>query len=521
MTYADLVATAAVGTSQRPLPPVPDALLTGRMAEEPAAALLDAAAAYAVVRRAQLPVTTDVPVPEPAPADDLPLPPDRYVSALARLLGQLTDEQRTLPVALVSDLASEGLGWLQQAGWRLPDRLLVPVLQRAARDPDLALAAGAAIGGRGRWLAAFHPEWAAALSGSATASELSEAAWSEGDAAARMAYLTALRALDADRARDLVAEGWAKESVDDRVAFARVIAATASPSDEPFLTAALRDRSTRVAEAARPGLLRVPESALLVRLRDRARAAVTVRRGLLGRTVHLTPPDDDAAAVADGLTGGSYSRTPAENRLNALVASIPPSEWPDLVGVTATELLRAKADQSWTVVPGLVEAATLWRDAALADALVSAGVRTPALLRLLDAPRVAQLLSDPGAVIEPEAVLRLVESWPRPWQPRLAQSLGDWIQRQVAGGRPAAQAIPAPVLALAATAVPVPVARGWAHRLRDLAIDQRATVAVQRAARHAAAALTLRAGMYDDVRAAVDRTAAPTQPQQPYDEESR
>ena len=508
MTYAELVATAAVGTAQRPVPELPPGLVPDADAERtPAERLLDAAAAYAVARRANLLVTSSVAAPAGSEPDELEVPPERFIAALARQIGQITDDQRTLPLSTVIDLVVEALAWMGQVGWRLPERLLVPVLQRAGRDARIAQAATGALGERGRWLVALNPVWARAFTtGDDTAGgAIDDSAWQDGTPAVRLAHLASLRQRDPGSARALLEQTWSTEAVDDRVAFIELVVATAVSSDEELLQRALSDRSSRVAAAARVGLLRIPRSALLGRLRERAARAVAVQRGLLSRTVRLTPPDDDAAASADGLNAGTYSRTPAENRLNALVASIPPQEWPALVGVQAQELLRATAGESWSVAPGLAEAAVRWGDRDLATALVEAGLRSPDLLALVDDHRIARLLEDPSTQTSAASVNQLVAAWPRPWPPLLAGALGQWLQLQLTSKQTTA-AIPGDVIAAAATALPVQLARGWSHRLRDLSTDQRVGYGLQRAARNSAAALTLRAAMYDDVRAALDRS---------------
>ncbi len=506
MSYSDLVAAAAVGTSQRPLPVLPRGLVPEAGDEQtPADQLLDAAAAYAAVRRATLPLLIKVAAPDPAPAEATSVPPERFVAGLARLLGSLTDDQRPLPAATVRELLAEALGWVSAAGWRVPERMVVPVLERVAHDPGIRNAATAAVGERGRWLASLNPAWSGEAGPSVEQGERApDIWWWEGAPALRHAYLSALRSRDPDAARELLAEGWATEAVDDRIAFTSLMAATATEADESFLVAAQKDRSSRVTDAARPGLLRIPTAQLLDRLRVLAREAVTVRRDRPGGPVTLAPPGEDPATLADLSVPVTYSQTSAEQRLNALVASIPPTEWPGLVGVRASDLLTAETDQSWSVVRGLTDAALFWGDAELAADLVARGVHTPALLRLLHPSKVARLLDDPAFTIDPLTLQQLVESWPRPWPTTLAQAVGSWLQLHLSQGQATARAIPAGLVGAAAIGVPVVVARGWAERLRGLATDARVTPAVQRTARHTAAALTLRAAMYDDVRAARD-----------------
>ena len=102
-TFADLVAVAAVGTAQRPLPPLPEHLVPPGPADQSAATrLLDAAAAFAVVRRARLPVEHGLTGAATAPDDSGDPPPPRFVAALARALAV------ELPPNRCSALAADG-----------------------------------------------------------------------------------------------------------------------------------------------------------------------------------------------------------------------------------------------------------------------------------------------------------------------------------------------------------------------------------------------------------------------------
>ena len=511
-TFADLVAVAAVGTAQRPLPPLPEHLVPPGPADQSAATrLLDAAAAFAVVRRARLPVEHGLTGAATAPDDSGDPPPPRFVAALARALHLSPVESPPGGAAQADALLAESLTWVGQAGWRLPHRLVVPLLQRCSGSPSLTAAAESVLGPRGRWLAELNPAWAAiAAEGSPPRFARSdETAWTHGTSVERRAFLTELRRTDPDRARELLAATWSQEEPSERIVLLGVLTARTTPGDEDFLTAATHDRSPRVAEAARWGLLSIEGSALLERLRLRARRAVTVWGSGPGASVWLTAPDDDGSAVADGLGAATFSATPGENRLNALVAAIPPREWPGLAGVTASQLVAAGSAQSFGLSGGLTAAAVRWRDAELAAALVRAGDRTPALLALLDPEALVRLLDDPAAALPPTVVRQVVDGWPRPWPPALARSLGGWIQRQVSAREPGWATIQGGIWDLAASAAPIAVARGWAGRFRELGDDPRVPGPLQRRAHAAAGVLLVRAGMYDDVRAALEssRTA--------------
>ena len=153
MTFDALASIAAVGTGQRSsLPPVGAlaAYLPGPDEADPQAlayALLDSAAALAVVRRGTPAAAPGEPVP-PAPDDPFPEPPVHVISLLGPLLADDAGAIR-----LASDRAyvlAEALRLVAQAGMRLPHRLLGVALARR----DLRLFVQPVLGARGEWLLA-------------------------------------------------------------------------------------------------------------------------------------------------------------------------------------------------------------------------------------------------------------------------------------------------------------------------------------------------------------------------------
>jgi hypothetical protein len=203
-SLADLVTAATVGLSRRP---AEITALTGAAADhagvidaaDPAAALLDAAALYTVASRAGIRPTADVARPAPAPEETEPELPVRA----ANLLLQAAPDQ-TLLAAL---LTAAG-----RAGYRLPAPLLPALLDAAVRSKALRPAVASVLGARGRWLAAYRPDWqrvpsaASALDASPEADD-GPAPFSPAEAAATMSALTqgAIATPRPDLPRDLLA----------------------------------------------------------------------------------------------------------------------------------------------------------------------------------------------------------------------------------------------------------------------------------------------------------------------------
>lgn len=160
----------------------------------------------------------------------------------------------------------------------------MPALLDAARArTDLRAPALALAGARGMWLARLNPDWRFALRGGAGgAGELPdvtdgaavERLWQEGLFAERVALLGAVRAHEAAAAPRLLATTWATERAEDRLMFLDSLRAGLSPQDEPFLEAALGDRSRNVRATAAELLSALPGSALAGRMAERALACV-------------------------------------------------------------------------------------------------------------------------------------------------------------------------------------------------------------------------------------------------------
>lgn len=151
-SFEDLVTAATVGLSRRPMEIT---ALAGAAvghegvldAADPAAALLDAAALYTVASRAGVRPAADVASPAPAEQETAPELPTRAANLL--LQAAAPDQ------ALLADLLTAA----GQAGYRLPAPLLPALLDAAVRSKALRPAVASVLGARGRWLAAYRPDW--------------------------------------------------------------------------------------------------------------------------------------------------------------------------------------------------------------------------------------------------------------------------------------------------------------------------------------------------------------------------
>ncbi|MGP3688016.1 DUF5691 domain-containing protein [Streptomyces sp. IBSNAI002] len=326
--WEELVAAALLGTGRR---------RGGGPAGSPQA-LLDAAAVHTVRRRAGLRPAEAGPLPDPATRDPRPVPPAAARQRLAQLLAGRTGAGSGGRRGAAPDLTELLPQWLAAAGrhgYRSPAALVPALLDAARARTDLRPQALALAGARGRWLARLNPDWRFALrGGTGGAGELPdvtdrsgvERLWQEGLFAERVALLGTVRAHDAAAATHLLATTWATERAEDRLMFLDSLRAGLSDGDEPFLEAALGDRSRNVRATAAELLSALPGSALAGRMAERALACV----GPEG----VNPP----AACDTGMLRDGVIRTPPAGRgerawwLGQLVESAPLSCWPERFG---------------------------------------------------------------------------------------------------------------------------------------------------------------------------------------------
>ena len=157
-------------------------------------------------------------------------------------------------------------------------------LAAGTRSTELRPALVAAIGERGRWLARWNRDWRWAVDALPEAvggvSADAETIWQEGAAAERLAILRLVRGEDAARGREWLVAAWKQEKAEFRAEAIQVLAVGLSLADEDVLERALDDRSQGVRAAAATLLTRLPGSALLARMEERADAMLryTARR---------------------------------------------------------------------------------------------------------------------------------------------------------------------------------------------------------------------------------------------------
>jgi hypothetical protein len=289
-----------------------------------------------------------------------------------------------------AELLPEAFALLRRAGQRLPAGLLPAALAVGARTRALREELRAALGERGRWLAAFNAEWRWAAGEAHGQPALPAALWEEGAPEQRLAVLRQTRQEDSALAREWLVAVWKQEKADFRADALQALETGLAHEDEAFLEAALDDRSQGVRAQAARLLAGLPESAFAARMRERAGALLVFTpdpraggrlRGLVravtgrgtGNRLDANPPETlDPAWQRDGIAAKPPSGLGERAWwLTQVLAAVPPSYWSDRFAVSAPDLIAAagQSDWQWALLEGWTRAAMRARDRAWAGAL--------------------------------------------------------------------------------------------------------------------------------------------------------
>lgn len=433
-----LVSAALLGVERAGLPKAqgaPAALLDARAADDPAMEMLQTAAVLSVFRQAGwTPAPGAGPGSEPAPADDLPLCSHRAQRQLAEIL---QGEFRSL--------LPEWCRLAAAAGLRAPDELLPALLREMASFPGEEAMIEPILGRRGRWLAGRNPEWARSLAGD----EDHEVRWRDGDIDQRAGALAGIRGRDPDHARQLLEECWEEEAPREREKLVAALATNLSDADEPFLEAALDDRTSGVRKAAAALLARIPESRYAGRMVERARDLVRLgeKKGLVRarRKLQVALPGDlDKAMRRDGLSVRQVEGLGKKaSLLLGIVRATPLRAWD---GAEPESWIAAAARSDWStpLIRGWTEAAASQDDREWAQSLIEhfvGAIRSFEDFSALGAEfyRVMSL-AEPGqreAVAEkrlggdPALAAAFVAACGHPWSEDFSRAVLQWLKHRL------------------------------------------------------------------------------------------
>jgi hypothetical protein len=218
------------------------------------------------------------------PQEPCPLATPRQESLLLRLLGEMD-------AALIVEWCTHALAKAVRVPPAAVPGLLAWWARQNRRAPEVLAAAGTC----GSWLAGLNPDWNRPVA-TAQVPANAEDLWQTGSILERMALLQTVRAQDPARGVELLRSTWSADAADDRRKFVELLLATVCPGDEPFLEAALDDKSKQVRREAARALARLPGSGLRARMTERAKPTITITKSkgwMLGRekmAIAIEPP---------------------------------------------------------------------------------------------------------------------------------------------------------------------------------------------------------------------------------------
>jgi hypothetical protein len=333
----------------------------------------------------------------------------------------------------------------------VPPAILPELLEAGRRNIAVRAEVARVAGRRGAWLAEQRPDWRWLLTEAAPALE---GEWTTATTAERLGHLTALRATDPGRARELLESTWAEESSENRARFLATFGPGLSTADEPLLEQALDDRRREVREAALDLLRRLPGAALGRRMAARARAAVQLDAS--GRLTVEPPAELDHDLRRDGV-GATPVRGVGVGAwlLEEVLAGTPLGTWtanpapagagqhggragsvaPD--GPEPAWWVAAARGHDWAtpLLHGWAKAAVVQRDPRWASALLAAdhGTLREAVrwdLHLVLPPDVLARLATAALRSEDGSAQRLLGLHPGPWPDTLSVAVLETVEQR-------------------------------------------------------------------------------------------
>ncbi len=433
-----LVTTALVGLARQEKvdlstgTPV-DSLLAALPGGEIERKFLLSAGARAIYYQAGKQARQEPNLPETAGAEQLRACSPGAALVLSRLLAG--EQTVLLPGALAR---------MRQRGLRLPYHLLPQALNTTGKETRAALLP--VLGERGRWLSQFNPSWQWAQdflpdAGGGLPPD-AETIWQEGSTGRRAEILRRLRAVEPEKARAWLEGAWKQEKAETRSIFLETLEVGLSPNDEPFLEAALDDRSSGVRTMAAYLLTCLPNSALLQRMRQRAQSMITRQ----GRKLVVEPPQKlPKDWLRDGIGEKPLQKISARSWwLLQVLSFIEPTFWENLLDAQPAELLKALADDPWEiqVLEGWSKAAIryhasnwimpLWKrwrvyyQSESEKRFLTEHMYREQLLRQMPAPVAEQTLLDMLNAKKKDKAdndcWELLAEVPRPWSPEFARA---------------------------------------------------------------------------------------------------
>ena len=271
-------------------------------------------------------------------------------------------------------LRVEALRRLADAGYGVPPRLLIGLLQHGKSSSTLRPFMAQAVGQRGRWLAELNPEWRY-LAPSADETPDPQT-WETGALEQRRHFIAWTRRRDPAQARTLLNAAMGEMDARERARLLAMMQINLSADDEDFIEGLLRDRSKEVRQIAASLLAMLPGSRYVNRMIERLTPGLKNERKLLRRKWTLEPPEQFGADwKQDALEENRVQGEVLGDRawwLYQIARAIPLAWWEQHTEWSATELIPWAKGSDWSLalLRAWHEALLRERNAAWAESLL-------------------------------------------------------------------------------------------------------------------------------------------------------
>lgn len=397
MLWPDILTTALLGTDRQQLTSTTAAssdelnkLLAQLNPQERESQLLSAAALHTIYQQAgQRPEKSSIEIPIPAEPDSQSVCSPLAAQHLATILNNY-------PTLLLEWLTN-----LARVDRRIPEASLTSLLtfkNTTGTDDtkEIRAAIFKVIGKRGRWLAAQNSQWQYANVELVAPQNIDEV-WQTGNKPTREALLRELRQSDPVRARELVASTWKEDNAEERTTFIEALKIGLSMADEPFLEAALDDKSKNVRRAIATLLATLPESPFYQRMLQRITPLVNIKTEKKKTVIDITLPTDFTKdMLRDGMEKDPPYSSFGEKAwwVKQMMTFIKPSYWSDTWQISPQDLWALINKSEWKNVftMAISEAALAHKDISWAMALLELGIVNSQLLAILPDDKADALL---------------------------------------------------------------------------------------------------------------------------------
>ncbi len=286
------------------------------------------------------------------------------VAHLQQILAEEAWRDRLLP---------EFLSALQKRQLALPPEMLPDLLQLACQEAELRPLLMPAFGKLASWLASLHPVWKALFP------PLQEVDWSTANHAQRLQAFQHLYGRQKEAALADLLEYWPDEAFRHKLDFLRIIEEEPHAAAEYLLEMALDDGRKEVRQKAAALLLRLPDSALVQRMYQRACQWVRLKPGKAkGAKLEITLPEEtDSIMLRDGidpsLPGYYWAKGGLKaSRLLQILAALPPGRWNELLACDAAAGLPILVRSQWSelLLEAVIRSAFVHADLPWAECLI-------------------------------------------------------------------------------------------------------------------------------------------------------